>query len=338
MTVAAEIPKTSSESFFEDNRDNLAELFDVLRMPPRAADDLEEAVALTQPWVAGDHHTPMHVASLTEDQERDSHRLFEMMELKGEKVPPAGQYEQLVILGAMMDINNRRTEFARRQLDRPDITLADGGKVAFWGGPRMPLERELPAIARSIIAAGNAVPHDTWLRSIESGDEKLIDEASQGRLSLLSYFGALTLRHIDLRIEDREPIKSYTFNAEEVSLNAMEIVVMNARTVSREKVSGQPRHTTESCAEEWLTGEHAPVRGDGTSILFVTNNPHTRRTTASVQDVVDKLGANHIDLVGCGPAAYEDAKTSLYLGEVGRLLYTDLTRHQAGRRERPTLV
>jgi hypothetical protein len=62
--------------------------------------------------------------------------------------------------------------------------------------------------------------------------------------------------------------------------------------------------------------------------MFVTNNPHTRRTTASVQDVVDQFGTNGPELVGCGPAAYSDASPSLFLGEVGRLLYTDLTREQ----------
>src|SRR5690606_32991745 len=110
------------------------------------------------------------------EQERDARLLFDEMGLTDEQAPSAGEYEQVVILGGMMGVNNERTRYAAEQLVRPDVTLAEDGKVIFWGGPRLPLERELPAIERSINTVRHVAPYDPWLGMLQPGMEKMIDE------------------------------------------------------------------------------------------------------------------------------------------------------------------
>lgn len=57
-------------------------------------------------------------------------------------------------------------------------------------------------------------------------------------------------------------------------------------------------------------------------VLFVTSNPYVQRTTKDVERVLREAGMGSVELVGCGPAAYDDAPTSLFFGELARLLWT----------------
>jgi hypothetical protein len=101
----------------------------------------------------------------------------------------------------------------------------------------------------------------------------------------------------------------------------MRVEVINAQTV--ERPMGDPRHTTEQCAKEWLQtdppAEHARV-------LFVTSNPYIRRTTLVVNNLIEQAGRNDIQLFSCGPAAYKESQPQLFMGEAGRLIYEDLQR------------
>jgi hypothetical protein len=108
MTMTAETRATSFGNFFDGNKENIRELFTEVGVPERAADDLEMAVAYTQPWVKGDHHMPTHGAALAPDQEAGLRRLFEEMGLTEEQSPPPGFYDQVIVLGGMMGINDER--------------------------------------------------------------------------------------------------------------------------------------------------------------------------------------------------------------------------------------
>jgi hypothetical protein len=325
MTIlSAEAPVTSTAGFYEEYKDELKKVFTVIEAPLEHLDSPERAVNYTQRWVKGDHNTPTYPISLTPEQKEALRDNFSAMDLTQEKVPPPGEYQGIAVLGGMAGINSVRAEYPVLQLARPDITLAENSNISFWCGGRAAAEREFSAIRDILIAARNADPDDRWSDRF-IGNEHLVDEAVQGRLSFMAHFGRLVLNRIDLRIEDGESVRGHVFESEVLGRQTVKLVVMNARAVPREGVGGAPRHTTESCTLEWAESDYAP-EGERPNVMFVTNNPHTRRTTGSVQDVLDRHGYDHINLIGCGPAAYEDASPSLFLGEIGRLLYADYMR------------
>jgi hypothetical protein len=236
-------------------------------------------------------------------------------------------YDHVIILGGMKRANDGRTAFAHAQLNRTEdpIALKEGGSIVFWGGPRQaithmeaqPATRVLGEIDRQVTSA------EPWVGRQQGFpvEERIKTETDQGRLSLLRYFGPTAVAsqiHLRLgRAEPSEQISHYVMRNDQRTAGQLQL--MNALPVSRAHLEGKPRHTTKSCAEEWvkmLDGEQ-PER-----VLFVTSNPYVQRTTKDVERVLREAGMGSVELIGCGPAAYDDAPTSLFFGELARLLWT----------------
>ncbi|MCA6095546.1 tetratricopeptide repeat protein [Streptomyces sp. SCA3-4] len=90
---------------------------------------------------------------------------------------------------------------------------------------------------------------------------------------------------------------------------------------ARHRPQGPPRHTTASCAEEWLA--HLPP-AKGASVLVVSGNPHTERTLGDIARVARTAGRDDLSLHPAGNGAPEPPwRLELCLGEVARLLYND---------------
>jgi hypothetical protein len=327
--------------FFDTNKPELHQVLQLLGHSDDWRDDLPGMEAYMQrEWVPGDHHNPVNQEPFSEAQQAQAREIFDKMGMVAEIRPPGGEFDQIIILGAMMRANNARTEFAADLLNTGDISLAEGGKIVFWGGPRQRGKKEegpLTDFIEKVTAPGHHAAHDPWLqRQLDKTDpasaEKAFNtETDEGRALLLHYMGDMTLSkaHIPLAAStDKLPpperardFTHYEFTQPRTGLN---LEVINAQIVDRPM--GDPRHTTEQCAIEWL--EHsAPEQGG--RILFVTSNPYVRRTTLVVQKLIDQAGRDDLQLIGCGPAAYEDSNVQLFMGEIGRLLYEDLQAAQS---------
>lgn len=107
-------------------------------------------------------------------------------------------------------------------------------------------------------------------------------------------------------------VKNYRLSADP------DFVIMNC--VAVERPIGSPRHTTESCAQEWIS-DLAP--SGASQVLVVAGNPHIPRTKRIIQRVTQEHRPD-IELVACGPAARPEASIQLSLGEVGRLIHMDV--------------
>ncbi len=325
--------------FFDSYKPELRQVFDVLGHSGDWKDTLPEmSNYMQQQWVPGDHWNPKNQEPFSDTQVVQTRELFARMGMVGEQVPPSGEYDQIVILGAMMRANNARTEFVANLMHEGRVTIAQGGKIVFWGGPRQREKKEDEPTARLLGTLGQPTHHafqNPWLQKqlrllSESNAERVLEtEADEGRAVMLHHLGDMTLNraYIPLATDISqlpEPgkyrdISRYDFTQS----SGTKVEVINAQTVDRPM--GDPRHTTEQCAKEWLEtdppAEHARV-------LFVSSNPYIRRTTLVVNKLIDQSGRNDIQLFSCGPAAYETTQPQLFMGEAGRLIYEDLQRAQ----------
>ena len=285
--------------------------------------DPKQVVEQTQPWLHG-----AALPQLSVEQRQQAHNLLGELRLIEECEAPAGEYDQVVILGGLGPSNITRSRYAVKQLERPEVGLRPDGKIVGWFGPRQPGELELSAI-KTMLADTRALPQKpktqnprekephivAQYRDVNLGPE-LVDETGQGALVLHKQLGGLMLSQMDLRLADARPnplVSAHTFRTA-----THDVVLMNGRPVQRGG-RGEMRHTTESCAAEWITGRHAPQ--PGSRVLFVTSNPFIQRTTRNVQRVVSKYGAEGVEVVGCGPHVGAHTGTSDLLKEFARLAY-----------------
>ncbi|AJT62224.1 hypothetical protein T261_0534 [Streptomyces lydicus] len=79
--------------------------------------------------------------------------------------------------------------------------------------------------------------------------------------------------------------------------DGLALTALNA--AARHRPQGPPRHTTASCAEEWLT--HLPPAA-GAHILIVSGNPHTARTFSDITRAARATGRDDLALHWPGPA------------------------------------
>lgn len=290
---------------------------------PQTLDGLVED---TQPWVKGDHLEALNPVQTTAEQREQVLADFHKLNMTEAVIPPGGVYDHVIILGGMMRANYERTAFTHAQLNRTEdpMLVREGGSIVFWGGPReantekeaIPTTRLLDEIHSDVVSA------EPWVqrqRELSVG-QRVHTETDQGRLSLLRYFGpAAVASQIHLRLGSGKPLEQVShYVMRNAPVSNGELQVINAPSVSRAQMQGKDRHTTKSCAEEWLTmlNGSQPER-----VLFVTSNPYVQRTTNDVRRVLQEAGMGSVELVGCGPAAYDDAPSTLFFGELGRMLW-----------------
>lgn len=293
-------------NFFDEHKTELTEFFGTLGMEWDGT--LGQAVEATQPWVrGGDHYTRTDMLELDDEQEAKVHGLYERMGFVNEIDLPAGEYDHMVVLGGLQFSNHRRLAHLERQLARDDIQLRGG--VSLWGGVREMGDLEAKVVAEDRI---NAAAHDkpgAWWHGNT--------EAHGLRMSAQTQLGPLAVSRMDLKfalegesMPDGPVVKNWFLDGENRSL-----LLLNARAVKR---TGDPRHTTEECAAQWLQTVDLP---EGARVGFITSNPYGRRTTTTVQRIVDKHDRSDIVLVGAGAAALPDAPRKVFDGELARNLY-----------------
>lgn len=313
------IGSPANPDFFVQHKEMLHSLLMVSGLEQAWADDLPTLVKNTQAWTRGDHFNPTHDVCLDEDQAGQIQRHFTALGMFDAIMPPGGAYDQIVILGGTMRTNDARTAFAAAQLERSQdpVELTSSGTVSFWAGPRTRqdgLELQPTLDMLQVITHDPVADAEPWLKrqlSLEH-EQQILTEVEQGRLSLLRHFGERALTsQIHLRWGDRENVVSHY-------VSRQGIVLMNALPVPRKALEGKSRHTTESCAQEWI--EHHLPEAPG-RILLVSSNPYVQRTTMVVRRELDKAGLDKTEVVGCGPATLSTTPTRVLFGELARLLW-----------------
>ncbi|MEO5627511.1 MAG: hypothetical protein ABIQ89_01325 [Candidatus Saccharimonadales bacterium] len=307
----------AAESFFDTFQPELEELFTILDSQSQWSDNLADIVEDTQPWVKGDHFSPESPAKLDNDQSAAAKEIYTKMGLV-EAVPiPEGEYDQIIVLGGMQRANELRLSFLKDALQSESVSLKADGGIILWGG-RRPLNKQLETWfvhkAKADIDDQPLAGTDPWFNAMRHNRPSL-SETELMRLAGLHNLGNLSLHRAHLRFGSATvPISRY-----ELLGDHYDITLLNTPAVQRPQ--GEPRHTTEACAQQWLEDVPPP---DNARVAFVSSNPYIRRTARVVSEVLSQNGRQDVRLVAAGPAAYPDSnKDYLFLGEIARNLYED---------------
>lgn len=303
-----EIFLSKNSNFFENNRQSLRELFNLYDLP--GASTIEEAVEFTQPWAQGDHFLPKHQVEITDQVHAESRNLYEAMGLVQAEVPPVGTYDEIIILGALQRANNVRTEFTAGLL-HSGVFLDKNARVSLWGGGRPLMQTKEAQFTRDridVLQRASNLP-DRLQKIANIDDISRLTEADLLLLSTQTLLGSL---------EQTEKYPEST-RFELYQSGDITVELMDAPAVARPQ--GEPRHTTESCAEEWLKHRQPEY---GSQVLFISSNPYIQRTTRTAKRAMANNGRDDIEVIPAGPAAYEDASNHVFLGEIARNLYEDL--------------
>lgn len=316
-------------AFFSMYETPIATLLDAFDLQ---ADSLKprEIVAATQQWAQGDHAQHNYEFVLSDAQTQAAYELFTPLHMVGTKPPAPEAVNSLHVLGGLVDSNVRRTKFAAQAICTGAITMTPGAPIVFWGGARPTFESEKAGVEALLADAAFSTDMPEVFQQHNGGrepDAMRTDEAVQGALVLQKYFGQLSLKQVDIRQAyapvPRAPhplVSSYTFSA---ANTPHDIVLLNGRPVDRGALAGHPRHTTESCAEEWLASRYSPLDQEDAHVMFVANNPYIGRTTLNVRAAMDAHGAAHVRLSSCGPEGAAHINDRLRLGELARRFYAE---------------
>lgn len=316
MTASVETAIFSGESespasFYERNREGLAELFTEMELPAAAAYDLNAAVELTQPWVKGDYSRPDFLFAIPEEKKATLFRLYDSFGLRQAHELPDGHYDELVVMGAVMNGLNNRLNFTADSASRPGVNT---DLITMLSGQRPPFpeseKEDIEATAIDLIQEG---PQTPWISSAIDDRSNLRWETDLMRLSATSQMGHMAVKGIDLRLGNADPIQAYTMQWQAVPTR-----LINALAVPR--IKGDPRPNTESTIREWLR-EYPPV--ENARVAFIAANPHLERMAKSARFVLNQEGREDITLVPAGPAATPNISHPHYLAETAQNLFED---------------
>jgi hypothetical protein len=312
----------NTQPFFDAHKETLQKLFQVLDREHEWTGDLDGIIDYTQQkWVGNEHGASQEKDSFEPYQESSARELFPHLGLAQEIVPPKGEYEQVHIIGGFMRVNRERIGFVKRLLETQHVLSEN---IVFWAGQRMRDSRDDKFINLDAITAG--AEGEQWIQTELAKSEehswkgRFATETELARLALLEHYPSASLRGM---VKDMDPktatgVPGHSIRAYLYDIQGAEFTVLNARAVDRK---GGPRHTTASCAEEWLNITPPSL---GAKVLLISGNPHTKRTDQDVREILNQRARCDIEMTSCGPAANPNATTQLYLGEIGRLLHNDL--------------
>lgn len=311
-------------SFYERNRLYLTEVFAALKKPQEALDNLEDAVSVTQEWIGGDHTRPNYEINVNPGVSDKLRELYARMGLLDEKQLPPGHYEQIILLGAKQAGNNRRLNMIARMLGGGLVTT---DRMVWFGGERVKELDEEDITGRNLSELNQRDITDTWTNRVLNHPGNIKWETDLIRLAGAVQLGPLALKQMHLRVlsptretksfirvPGADPISHY-----ELEWEGVPVTLLHSQAVSRP--NGQARHTSESCAEDWL--DIVPP-SEGARVGFVTGNPHIERASRSVHAKLLKAGHADVDFIGAGSAANPLQKHQIFLGEIARNLWEDL--------------
>lgn len=279
----------ANQLFTEKYKNDIGDLLRFEGIDPAPQADI---VALTMPWMKGDHFKPDHPIKTDPKNVPRIEQLFRNMGFVDEVLPLGSEYDRVVVLGGVHASNQLRFDFLHRLIEGHGA-LSEKGKVIVLGGNR-PLNPDEIA-----------------------DDTKLKTETDSLRLAAKSIIGDFALSQLHFRLglmpQSYDVLSRYVGNIGNIPLD-----FVNGNPVEREH--GEPRPTTRSTILEWLAYDSIPV---GSRVLFITGNPYIPRTAIEIARIM----AEHplqISTEVCGPAAIKrDTLIQRCYGELARILYIE---------------
>jgi hypothetical protein len=342
-STVVEKPKTSEKnkeslSFFNLHKDDVIKLFrlaDSDNELPAIIDDprVLHDYALSR-WMKGDHWNPnsRYAHSVPAEDLDEFFYLVDKLQLKEEIIPPKGTaVDEVVVVGSTFSANFRRTSLAKSLIDSGRVIFKEAPKICIWAGQRPSYKSEEVDFA-DFLSQGYKDEHEVFQDETDMARfvlHTLWGSKSNGRLLLPEPVGIYLPEPSELqtfgssKLQKKPPIsklglRDYSQYEYYIPEGHQTIKILNAEAVPRRQ--GEPRHTTESCAKEWLALNNIP---NNYTILEVNGNPHAYRINAEIKRVFSDAGRPDINIIGAAISARHDSPPSLYLGEIARILYND---------------
>ncbi|MEW2581321.1 hypothetical protein [Streptomyces syringium] len=290
----------------------------------------ELATAAARHWMAPDHGRT--VIPCTPAQRAGALGLVGQMGLLEATWPKAGtSFGETAVVAGLWTANERRLRLVRRLREEYGCRL---GPVTLWCGQRLREERDgsLEDIHSRLTTADPQLLHHPWVRAElardpQDGNQWERPFATEYELAIAT---ALIVFGPALALAAHQPatgpapvagIPRRTVQWQRLrTVEGLELTVLNA--AARHRPQGPPRHTTSSCAEEWLA--HLSP-GNGADVLVVSGNPHTERTLGDIARVARQAGRDDLTLHPAGNGAPKwPWRLELCLGEIARLLHNDI--------------
>jgi len=181
-------------SFFREHEASIRDLTELYGIDTSQAETLEDFVALTQPWAAGDHARPENrVGVITPELSRRLHGFYDLLGMKSAVPLPEGHYDKIFVLGAIHRGNNRRLGFLAGTLDSGGVTVDE---ILLMGGERAPYwEVEKAAIQENLEELrGSGQISDPRVEDMVYGGARIRNETELLRLAATVHLGGLAFR------------------------------------------------------------------------------------------------------------------------------------------------
>ncbi|MBD0746750.1 hypothetical protein BG418_34555 [Streptomyces sp. CBMA152] len=287
------------------------------------------AAAAARHWLGPEHGRT--IISCTPAQRARALELVGEVGLLEATWPQAGTaFDETDIVAGLWSANEGRLRLVRRLHDEHGCRT---GPVKLWCGQRVREERDgsVDDILGRLAAADPRLLRHPWVRAELTRDPLDRDPwqrpfATEYELAIaaaLTVFGpglTLTDRRLATGPATLSGIPRRTVLWQELrTADGLALTVLNA--AARHRPQGPPRHTTASCAEEWLA--HLPP-AVGARVLIISGNPHTERTLGDIARVARCAGRDDVILQAAGNGAPDRPwRLELCLGEIARLLHND---------------
>lgn len=302
----------------------MAGVFNALGISLNDVRDIDSAVAVTQPWVRGDHgHDSYDFGDFSWQQVGELSEAYVGLDMVEQRDLISGDEDIWAVYGAVDLGNMKRLEYVKNMLDqgmRPKRIVLLGGERGVFP------EREPEDLAASIKSIEEQGLADKWLDNakqrleiaVSQGNRRIFTETDMLRIASIQHLGPMVVERARLNIglEDTArtstPINEYEFRAKD----GIPVSLMHFRAQPRK--DGDWRHTTESCTVG--LARYFGLRY-GQSMAVIGAKPHLDRMVLTVDRSLREAGYDGIRLTSGGPGTTEQTGHSIYLGEVARWLW-----------------
>lgn len=313
LTVQERATPEQPQYFFSNKVEYLNQLLELAGKQP--VSNTVTAYDAFSEWAQGDHTRPDSPINLSGSGADQAQEIYEHLDMIEERSLPAGDYDDIVLLGGIYQSTKRRVGYLSNLLNSDNIKLKPSGRIVVWAGERNIYPEDEAELVASDLAAIKEDSVPAWIENAPVLSETLLARLA---LKAETKLGNTELRKLYLRLNDPNPLSHYELSGQ--------YPIMLLHTKATKRTLGAPRHSTETCAADWLNIFQPRT---GSRVAFISSNPFIDRTTRVVRRVMSEQGRKDISISGGGTAAMPTTPDSVFLGEIARNLYEDLRASRA---------